>query len=450
MPKLRYTALSTPCRATDYRLPHRYRTIYLRDRTHPAETSLYPAAFLPCRSTGKTLTQDNRFYPLPSELKQDAFLEQVFTPQNGIAALCSYLTELLREVAVLYRQEKDVEDIFNQLYRESLFKSYTLVNRLLSLIETGELSGVRTDTLKRLLNRLLTSANIPFHGEPAIGMQVMGVLETRNLDFRNLIMLSLNEGQLPKAGGDSSFIPYNLRKAFGMTTIEHKNAVYAYYFYRLIQRAENVTLLYNTSSDGLNRGEMSRFMLQFLVESPHNISLEYLEAGQSPQQAREIEIHKTPEMLQQMFDAYNIHQRPKAFFSPLPQCLSDCRLKFYYRYVAGLKAPDEVSAEIDSTLFGTIFHRSAELVYNELTANGREIRKDDLEQLLKDDVRLQAYVDNAFKEKFFHVPLRSNRNITVRSLSIPKSLPLTCASFCAMTCNMPRSVWRVWNRTSEK
>lgn len=157
-------------------------------------------------------------------------------------------------MAVLYRQEKDVEDIFNQLYRESLFKSYTLVNRLLSLIETGELSGVRTDTLKRLLNRLLTSANIPFHGEPAIGMQVMGVLETRNLDFRNLIMLSLNEGQLPKAGGDSSFIPYNLRKAFGMTTIEHKNAVYAYYFYRLIQRAENVTLLYNISSDGLNRG----------------------------------------------------------------------------------------------------------------------------------------------------------------------------------------------------
>ena len=154
-------------------------------------------------------------------------------------------------------------------------------------------------------------------------MQVMGVLETRNLDFRNLIMLSLNEGQLPKAGGDSSFIPYNLRKAFGMTTIEHKNAVYAYYFYRLIQRAENVTLLYNISSDGLNRGEMSRFMLQFLVESPHNISLEYLEAGQSPQQALEIEIHKTPEMLQQMFDAYDIHRRPKAFFSPCLLYTSD-------------------------------------------------------------------------------------------------------------------------------
>lgn len=153
-----------------------------------------------------------------------------------------------------------------------------------------------------------------------------------------------------------------------------------------------------------------------------------------------------------MFDAYDIHRRPKAFFSPSAlNAYLDCRLKFYYRYVAGLKALDEVSAEIDSTLFGTIFHRSAELVYNELTTNGREIRKEDLEQLLKDDVRLQAYVDNAFLKKSSSMcPLRSNRNITVRSLSIPKSLPLTCASFCAMTCNMPRSVWRVWNRTSEK
>ena len=289
------------------------------------------------------LTKDNRFYPLPSELKKDAFLERVFTPQNGIASICRYLTELLREVAVVYRQEKDENDIFNQLYRESLFKSYTLVNRLLNLIESDGLT-LQTDTLKRLMNRLLTSTNIPFHGEPAIGMQVMGVLETRNLDFRNLIMLSLNEGQLPKNGGDSSFIPYNLRKAFGMTTIEHKNSVYAYYFYRLIQRAENITLLYNTASDGLNRGEMSRFMLQFLVESPHDISREYLEAGQSPQHSLAIEIHKTNEVLQRMYNAYDIRQHPNALFSPSAlNTYLDCRLKFYYRYVAGLKAPDEVT-----------------------------------------------------------------------------------------------------------
>ena len=355
----------------------------------------------------RRLTKDNRFYPLPSELKADAFLEQLFTPQNGQKALCSWLTERIKDVSVLYRNEPEEEgkDIFGQLYRESLFKSYTLVNRLLNLLETGELKGVRTGTLKRLMNRLLTAANIPFHGEPAIGMQVMGVLETRNLDFKNLIVLSLNEGQLPKAGGESSFIPYNLRKAFGMTTIEHKNAVYAYYFYRLMQRAENVTLMYNTSTDGLNRGEMSRFMLQFLVEWPHEIRREYLEAGQSPQAERTIRVEKTEEMVERMCQRYNVEKHPKAFFSPSAlNTYLDCRLRFYYRYVAGLKLPEEVTAEIDSALFGTIFHRSAELVYTELTEHGKEIRKEDLERLLKNEVKLQGYVDRAFKEEFFHVP----------------------------------------------
>ena len=353
----------------------------------------------------KQLTRDNRFFPLPSELKQDTFLEQIFTPKTGLSALCQYLTETLREVAVLYRKEQETDDIFNQLYRESLFKSYTLINRLLNLIDNGELN-IQIETLRRLLCRLLATSNIPFHGEPAIGMQVMGVLETRNLDFRNLIMLSLNEGQLPKAGGDSSFIPYNLRKAFGMTTIEHKNAVYAYYFYRLIQRAENVTLLYNTASEGLNRGEMSRFMLQFLVESPHTISREYLEAGQSPQSGREISVEKTPEIITRMYERYDVNRHPRSLFSPSAlNTYLDCRLKFYYRYVAGLKAPDEVSAEIDSALFGTIFHRAAELVYKDLTANGKEIRKDDLEQVLSNNIKLQNYVDTAFKEEFFHVAL---------------------------------------------
>lgn len=148
-----------------------------------------------------------------------------------------------------------------------------------------------------------------------------------------------------------------------MTTIEHKNAVYAYYFYRLIQRAENVTLIYNTATDGLNRGEMSRFMLQYLVESPHdNIIREYIEAGQSPQSSREIKIDKTQEIIRKLYNTYDVSRGSKMMLSPSAlNTYLDCRLKFYYRYVAGLKVPDEVSAEIDSALFGTIFHRSAEL-----------------------------------------------------------------------------------------
>lgn len=351
----------------------------------------------------RELTQTNRFYPLPSELKQDEFLANLFTPRSGIRALCDYLIGLIKDISTIYRKESEYNDIFNQLYRESLFQSHNKINRLYDLIESGILN-VRTDTLKRLITKVLTTSNIPFHGEPAIGMQVMGVLETRNLDFRNVVLLSLNEGQLPKAGGESSFIPYNLRKAFGMTTIEHKNAVYAYYFYRLIQRAENITLLYNTSSDGLNRGEESRFMLQLLVEGPHEITREYLEAGQSPQSTKEIEIEKTPEVMDRLFRAYDTANPHSFTLSPSAlNAYLDCRMRFYYHYIAGLRTPDEVSAEIDSALFGTIFHLSAQLAYTELTANGKMINKEDLERLLRDDVKLQEYVDQAFKKELFKV-----------------------------------------------
>ncbi len=353
----------------------------------------------------KDLTEKNRFYPLPSELKQDEFLGMLFTPQLSNMDLCRYLSDALKEVATIYSKEKESDDVFNQLYRESLFKAYTLINRLGSMIDKGDLI-VQTGTFKRLLNKVLSASNIPFHGEPAIGMQVMGVLETRNLDFKNLVMMSLNEGQLPKGSGDSSFIPYNLRKAFGMTTIEHKNAVYAYYFYRLMQRAENITLMYNTASDGLNRGEWSRFMLQFLIEWPHEITREYLEARQSPQTAKEIIIEKTPEVMTRLQNFYDVRCNKKAQFSPSAlNTYMDCQLKFYYTYVAKLKPKPEVSSEIDSAMFGTIFHRSAELIYGDFKAHGNVVNKEQIEQLLHNDVKLQGYVDRAFKEEFFQVPL---------------------------------------------
>lgn len=350
------------------------------------------------------LTKNNRFYPYPSELKKDEFLGKIFTPCNGIAELCRYIIELLKEVTVIYRKEEDKDDVFSQLYRESLFKSYTTVNRMLNLIESNVLN-LRVDTLKKLIHKMLGATHIPFHGEPAIGMQIMGVLETRNLDFKNLIILSLNEGLLPKGGGEASFVPYNLRKAFGMTTIEQRDALYAYYFYRLIQRAEHITLVHNISSDGLNRGEASRFLLQFLIEWPHPITQHFLEAGQSPQSHKEIEVAKTPEVVQRLLALYSLRHGSKSTISPSAlNAYLDCRLRFYFRYVAGLKVPNEVNTEIDSSTFGSIFHRAVELVYQKLTETGKLIRKEDLEQLLRDEIRIQQFVDAAFKELFFHVP----------------------------------------------
>ena len=355
----------------------------------------------------KELTRNNRFYPLPGELGKDEFLTRLFTPLSGNLNLCIRLSETLQQVAGIYQANTsgtEDTDAFNQLYRESLFKAYTTINRFRTLIEEDELT-VQSETFRRLLVKVLSATNIPFHGEPAIGMQVMGVLETRNLDFRHLVLLSVNEGQLPKSGGDSSFIPYNLRKAFGMTIIEHKIAVYAYYFYRLLQRAERITLMYNTSSDGLNRGELSRFMLQFLIEWPHPITRQFLEAGQSPQGTSPITVEKTPDVMRRMQSLFDVRANPKAKFSPSAlNYYLDCPLKFYYRYVAGLSAPDEVSAEIDSATFGSIFHYAAEHIYKDLTTHGKVINKEALETLLRNEVKLQDYVDTAFKKLFFNVP----------------------------------------------
>ena len=355
----------------------------------------------------KELTRNNRFYPLPGELGKDEFLTRLFTPLSGNLNLCIRLSETLQQVAGIYQANTsgtEDTDAFNQLYRESLFKAYTTINRFRTLIEEDEVT-VQSETFRRLLVKVLSATNIPFHGEPAIGMQVMGVLETRNLDFRHLVLLSVNEGQLPKSGGDSSFIPYNLRKAFGMTTIEHKIAVYAYYFYRLLQRAERITLMYNTSSDGLNRGEWSRFMLQFLIEWPHPITRQFLEAGQSPQGTSPITVEKTPDVMRRMQSLFDVRANPKAKFSPSAlNYYLDCPLKFYYRYVAGLSAPDEVSAEIDSATFGSIFHYAAEHIYKDLTTHGKVINKEALETLLRNEVKLQDYVDTAFKKLFFNVP----------------------------------------------
>lgn len=384
---------------------------------HPYVRRLSPQA----ERLERDLTAHNRFFPLPSELQADEPLRQLFTPVSGIAATCQYLIEALRLVSTLYRQpESDDEEeeiptagqeahdgnaeLYDQLYRESIFKTYTLVNRLYALAQEQAFGRLQPLTFRRLLGRLLSGATIPFHGEPAIGMQVMGVLETRNLDFRNLLMLSVNEGKLPKSEGDASFVPYNLRKAFGMTTIDHKNCVYAYYFYRLLQRAERITLLYNSSSDGLNRGEMSRFMLQLLVESPHPILRYTLQAGQAPGRNECITVRKSPEILRLLADRYNADRPGHTKLSPTAlNYYLDCSLKFYFRFVARIKPAPEVSTEIDSITFGNIFHRAAQLIYLDLTAHGKMIQAADLQQLLAAPQRIQHYVDLAFKELFFQV-----------------------------------------------
>jgi hypothetical protein len=153
------------------------------------------------------------------------------------------------------------------LASESLFRMYTLLNRMSGLTDSGVLT-VDVPTLQRLVTQVVQATSIPFHGEPAEGIQIMGVLETRNLDFDHVLLLSCNEGYMPRGVNDTSFIPYAIRKAYGLTTVDHKVAIYEHYFHRLLQRAHDVTIIYNTATTDGQRGEMSRFMLQLMVNTP--------------------------------------------------------------------------------------------------------------------------------------------------------------------------------------
>ena len=258
---------------------------------------------------------------------------------------------------------------------EALYRLELILNRLQTLIDSGDLQ-VSDATLRRLLTQIIASTTIPFHGEPIEGIQIMGVLETRNLDFDHVLLLSCNEGNLPKGINDTSFIPYSIRKAYNLTTADHKVDIYHNYFRRLLQRASDVTILYNNSTNDGKTGEMSQFMLQLLVESPHPITLKTLQAGQQPSWNQPQPVIKSPEVIETL--RHRFSEKPLS-----PSALSlylRCPLQFFYRYVAGL---DEYKEEdpMDSRLFGNIFHKAAHLLYSaftdmeDVTSNNLSLRK---------------------------------------------------------------------------
>ena len=253
---------------------------------------------------------------------------------------------------------------------EALYRLELILNRLQTLIDSGDLQ-VSDATLHRLLTQIIASTTIPFHGEPLEGIQIMGVLETRNLDFDHVLLLSCNEGNLPKGITDTSFIPYSIRKAYDLTTADHKVDIYRHYFRRLLQRASDVTILYNNSTSDGKTSEMSQFMHQLLVESPHPITLKTLQAGLQPTWSQQQPVIKSPEVIETL--RHRFSEKPLS-----PSALSlylRCPLQFFYRYVAGL---DEYKEEdpMDSRLFGNIFHKAAQLLYStDFSGNNLSFRK---------------------------------------------------------------------------
>ena len=356
-----------------------------------------------CADAPKILEQlraSRRMFPDTTELLNSKELAVMFSTATDNISLLQYLQNVLKALVPVIRERAD-DTLFQPLNQESLYRIYTQINRLYSLMESGGLD-ISTDTLCRLIRSVLATTTVPFHGEPAVGMQIMGLIETRNLDFKNVLLLSAQEGALPKSGQSASFIPYNIRLAFGLTTMQDKSAVSSYNFHHLLQRAENVTMVYNGNADakGIGKGQISRYLLQLIV-SGADINRITLKTDRQDTDAEPISVAKTPAVLEELCRRYD-YSDPKTFLSPSAlNRYMNCPLQFYLAQIAGLKKPNDTDTEIDFAMFGTLFHKSAELAYNYLASDNQTITAAAIESLLKDGKRLEGFVQEAFKDDYF-------------------------------------------------
>ena len=364
----------------------------------------------------KELNEQKIYYPSEQRLGTDDSLALLFKHHSNNEQLLNWLCTVIQHIA---RKATNTDPLF----QESVFRTYTLLNRLHGLTETGDLQ-VDVITLQRLLMQLINSTSVPFHGEPAEGIQVMGVLETRNIDFDHVLLLSCNEGNLPKGVNDTSFIPYNIRKAYGLTTIDHKISIYSYYFHRLLQRAKDVTILYNNATTDGQTGEMSRFMLQLMVESPHKIQFKTILSTQSFSPFAPQAIKKSNEVMERIIHHFTPNTQESATIPLLtPTAINRymrCPLQFYYRYACGLIEPDETDDDtIDNRIFGNIFHEASRIIYSRLMEKSHEILAKDLKELLRQKVDIERAVDQAFTTELFKLQKTSkSRQMELNGLQI--------------------------------
>jgi len=372
---------------------HTYVTSILR---HPFILQVFPAQ---AKKAYADMHEHNEMYPSIKYLQTlkpfDKDFSAIFTPQD-VDTVLPYLAEIVKRIGVANKGA-------DPLTVESIFTMYSIITNLHSTLSTLSLSSLVSNlsSLTAIITQKIGGQSIAFHGEPATGLQVMGLLETRNLDFRNLLILSANEGMLPKNGNDSSFIPYFLREAHNMTTIEKQTSLYAYYFYRLLQRAENVSLVYNNYTEALKKGEISRFLLQLKLEKelPVTITEKSITSRNELCGFESSDINKSPDVMDRLVNVFKRDDDVVLSPSALNTYLS-CRKKFFLTYVAKLSTPDEISEEIEADVFGSIIHDVLMNLYKPYI--GKSLSPDFVKGLSNDDKRIAELTDRAFSLLVFN------------------------------------------------
>jgi RecB family exonuclease len=292
-----------------------------------------------------------------AKLATSPLLEKIFSAPQGWRGLSDWLLEIISTVAKLPTEDGE------GVQRVEFFD--VIADHIRTLAGSLDKCDIELSVkiYASLLRKSLQSVTVPFEGEPLAGVQVMGILETRALDFENIVLLSMNDSNSPgNLSGAPSFIPYNLKKAYGLPTPEHHEGVWAYHFFRLIQRAENIDMVWSSTSDEKNTGEPSRYIYQLEYESPHAVEHRTVSVDVNLSPAESITVAKTPAIMEVLGDFLRAEEprrlSPSLFFTYV-----ECPLKFYFRGVAGLKVDDEVAEEVDGAMFGTILHGAMERLY---------------------------------------------------------------------------------------
>ncbi len=346
------------------------------------------------------ITKSNMLWVSPDQFAHSAALSVFFARPETSELLAIYFKTIVSQVAsVNEKLDSDTEstNVSHNIRNEFIYRIVLCLNRLEALAGRTDIT-FSTEIYMRILDKLLRIQSVPFSGEPLSGIQIMGILETRTLDFRNLIILSVNEGILPSVSNSSSFIPFSLREAFGLPSVNHRESVYAYHFYRLLHRAENVTFLYNSNSEGLRNGEMSRFLLQMKydqVMKPEFLDLSF-EIKSRGSIGKVIERKKDHiRMLNSRF----LNGDKKRILSPTAiNTWLNCRMKFYYRYVNGLKEPEGISKEIDPAMMGEILHNIMKSLYGDFV--NQLVTAEKIDQLLKAREALSGIIIGCINAKF--------------------------------------------------
>ena len=329
---------------------------YLRD-VLPLLNHRYVVATDPAAVTAlaREITVRKRMLIEAQSLRTTPFLNRLFTVVEDAAQVSDYLLAILKTLA---------EHIGNEMETEFIFHYHKIVNRMKEVMIEADAS-MTLPTYFRLLKRMAASISIPFAGEPLAGLQIMGILETRALDFDRIIILSMNEGIFPQKRAASSFIPWNLRRGFGLPTYEHQDSVRAYHFYRLIHRAKHVTLIYDSRSGGLQTGEMSRFIHQLRYHYGAPLQTKWIAYNFAPSNKNPVAAVEKTEPIMQRLRQYRTDPNLALSASAINTWL-DCPLKFYFTIIENIKEEEKLSDTIESNEFGSVLHQVMEDMYRPL------------------------------------------------------------------------------------